>query len=276
MADTAAAPATKADAPDAVAGSAVSADELLEELGGEPKLWRWLGMPLLLTGALVALYVYLQNEDLPRRMQGQVTREAITERIIQHLNLTMVSTLFVILIAVPLGILLTRPATRRLTSPFLALANMGQAIPSYGVLVLFAVALGTGYRYAVYALVLYAVLPVLRNTMVGLEQVDESLIEAGRGMGLTSMQVLRRIELPLAVPVVLAGIRTALVINIGTATLATFTGAGGLGALIDAGRTAGDVGTPVLLTGAVLTATIALAIDWVAGIVEHILRPKGL
>jgi osmoprotectant transport system permease protein len=257
-------------------GAALSPEELLEELGGESKIWRWLGVPLLLAGVLVALYVYVQNQDLPRSMQLEVTREEITRRVVEHLQLAAVSTFFVILIAVPLGILLTRPATRRISSPFLAVANMGQATPSYGVLVLFAVAVGVGFRYAVYALILYATLPVLRNTMVGLEQVDKSLIEAGRGMGLTSMQVLRRIELPLAVPVVLAGIRTALVINIGTATLATFTGAGGLGALIDAGRTRGDIGTPVLITGAVLTAVIALAVDWLAGIVEDILRPKGL
>lgn len=257
-------------------GTAPSPEELLEELGGESKVWRWVGVPLLLAGVLLALYFYVQDQDLPRSMQLEVTREEITRRVVEHLQLAAVSTFFVILIAVPLGILLTRSSTRRISSPFLALANMGQAIPSYGVLVLFAVAVGVGFRYAVYALILYATLPVLRNTMVGLEQVDKSLIEAGRGMGLTSMQVLRRIELPLAVPVVLAGIRTALVINIGTATLATFTGAGGLGALIDAGRTRGDIGTPVLITGAVLTAVIALAVDWVAGIVEDVLRPKGL
>jgi osmoprotectant transport system permease protein len=270
------APASPAPAEPAEASGPIAAEDLLEELGGPPKLWRWLATPLLLGGAALALYSYIQNQNLPRAMAMQVSRENITERIVQHLSLTGVSTLFVILIAVPLGILLTRPATRRLTSPLLAVANMGQAIPSYGVLVLFAVSIGIGFRYAVYALVLYAVLPVLRNTMVGLEQVDESLIEAGRGMGLTSMQVLRRIELPLAVPVVLAGIRTALVINVGTATLATFTGAGGLGALIDAGRTRGDLGTPVLLTGAALTAIIALTIDWIAGIIEDVLRPKGL
>jgi osmoprotectant transport system permease protein len=104
--------------------------------------------------------------------------------------------------------------------------------------------------------------------------VDESLIEAGRGMGLTPLGVLGRIELPLAVPVVLAGIRTALIINVGTATLATFTGAGGLGYLIDAGNK--NNWTPVLLVGSVLTAVIALSLDWVAGIVEDLLRPRGL
>ncbi|MDD9371789.1 MAG: ABC transporter permease subunit, partial [Acidimicrobiales bacterium] len=100
------------------------------------------------------------------------------------------------------------------------------------------------------------------------------LIEAGRGMGLTTRQVLTRVELPLAVPVMLAGIRTALVINVGTATLATFIGAGGLGWLINQGNIHDR--TPVLLVGSVLTAVVALSLDWVAGIVEDLVRPKGL
>jgi osmoprotectant transport system permease protein len=270
-----AAVAADAARADPAQSAATTSDEILEELGGESKLWRWLGTPLLLASVCTALYIYVQDQDLSRGQQRRLSRDAITERIFEHLQLTFVSTLFVILIAVPVGILLTRPATRRLAPGFLAVANMGQATPSLGILVLFAVTFGTGFRMAVYALILYATLPVLRNTMVGLDQVDESLTEAGRGMGLTPLQVLGRIELPLAVPVVLAGIRTALVINVGSATLATFTGAGGLGALIESGQGPRG-GTAVLLTGAVLTAVIALTIDWLAGIVEDLLRPKGL
>jgi osmoprotectant transport system permease protein len=185
-----------------------------------------------------------------------------------------VSTFWVITIAVPLGVMLTRSWARRIAPAFLAVANVGQAVPSIGILVLLAVTVGIGFQPAVYALVLYAVLPVLRNTMVGLDQVDPALIEAGRGMGLTSWGVLRRIELPLAVPVMLAGIRTALIINVGSATLATFVGAGGLGWLINQGNVHNR--TAVLLTGSALTAVVALALDWVAGIVEDVLRPKGL
>lgn len=253
---------------------APTADELVEELGGEPRLWRWLGTPVLLAGVCLTLFLYVQGQDLSRAEERLVGREFVGEKVVEHLQLTSVSTLFVILVAVPLGTALTRPGLRRASPVFLAVANIGQAVPSYGVLVLFAISVGTGFRMAIYALVLYATLPVLRNTMVGLEQVDESLIEAGRGMGLTSLGVLTRIELPLAVPVVLAGIRTALIINVGTATLATFTGAGGLGYLIDAGNK--NNWTPVLLLGSVLTAVIALSLDWVAGIVEDLLRPKGL
>ncbi len=198
----------------------------------------------------------------------------IREKLVEHLQLTFVSTVLVIVIAVPLGVMLTRPTLRRFSPAFLGVANIGQAVPSIGVLVLLAITVGIGFDKAIYALVIYATLPVLRNTMVGLDQVDPSLIEAGRGMGLSSGGVLRRIELPLAVPVMLAGIRTALIINVGTATLATFIGAGGLGFIIDQGTRFNR--TPVLIVGSVLTAVLALLLDWVAGIVEDVLRPKGL
>jgi osmoprotectant transport system permease protein len=250
------------------------ADELLAELGGPPRIWRWVTTPALLGVVCLALYLYVQGQDLDRIEGAGLNAPMIRQRLVEHLELTAVSTFWVILIAVPLGVVLTRPWARRAAPVVLAVANVGQAVPSIGILVLLAVTVGVGFDPAVYALVLYAVLPVLRNTMVGLQQVDRSLVEAGRGMGLTGWGVLRRIELPLAVPVILAGIRTALVINVGSAALATFVGAGGLGWLINQGNVHNR--TPVLLTGSVLTAVVALAVDWVAGIVEDLLRPRGL
>jgi osmoprotectant transport system permease protein len=110
--------------------------------------------------------------------------------------------------------------------------------------------------------------------MVGLQQVDRSLIEAAQGMGLSKRQILTRVELPLAVPVILAGVRVALVINVGTATLATFVAGGGLGDLINNGLRLGR--ETVVITGAVLTAVLALLIDWIAGLAEELLTPKGL
>lgn len=251
-----------------------TAEELLAELGGPSRAWRWIGTPLLLTGVCLALYVYVQSRDIDRIEAAALNAPMIRQRLIEHLELTAVSTFFVIVIAVPLGVLMTRPRARRLAPAVLAVASIGQAVPSIGILVLLAITVGIGFEQAIYALVLYAVLPVLRNTMVGLDQVDPSLIEAGRGMGLTTRQVLVRIELPLAVPVMLAGIRTALIINVGTAALATFIGAGGLGWIINQGNIHGR--TPVLLTGSVLAAVVALTLDWIAGIVEDVLRPKGL
>lgn len=192
----------------------------------------------------------------------------------QHISLTLWSTLFTILIAVPLGIFLTRPRYRRLSGPIVAVATSGQAVPAFGLLVLAFAWLGAGPWTAIWALVFFTILPVLRNTMVGLEQVDTSIIEAGRGMGLTGSQVLRQIELPLAVPIILAGVRTALVINVGMAALAYLIGGGGLGTTISAGiQLSRDL---VVVTGAVLTALVALSVDWVAALIEKALRPRGL
>ncbi|MDQ3353791.1 MAG: ABC transporter permease [Actinomycetota bacterium] len=257
-----------------VATSDQLADEVLAELGGPSPLWRWLGTPALLGGVLLALYLYVQGQELDRIEQATINADFIGEKLIEHLQLTAVSTALVIAIAVPLGVLLTRGGARRWSAPFLGVANIGQAVPSIGVIVLLAVTVGIGFDKAIIALVLYSTLPVLRNTMVGLQQVDRSLIEAGRGMGMSTLAVLVRIELPLAVPVMLAGIRTALIINVGTATLATFINAGGLGFIIDNGiRLNRDL---VLVTGSVLTAVLALLVDWLAGMVEDVLRPKGL
>jgi osmoprotectant transport system permease protein len=161
-----------------------------------------------------------------------------------------------------------------LATPLLGLANAGQAVPSIGVLVLLAVTVGIGFQKAVIALVLVSALPVLRNTMIGLQGVDPALIDAGRGMGLTRTAVLFRVELPLAVPVILASVRIAVILNVGSATLAAFTNAGGLGDLINTGIAINR--TTILLTGSVLTAVLALASDWLVGLAERYLRPRGL
>jgi osmoprotectant transport system permease protein len=231
-------------------------------------------LPILLAAICAALFIYLATTNLDEIERRTINPGFIGQRLLEHIELAALSTVLVIAIAIPLGILLTRPVARRLTPIALALANIGQAVPSIGLLVLLAIWVGVGFNEAIIALVVYSVLPVLRNTMVGLQQVDYSLVEAGRGMGMTRLGVLMRIELPLAVPVILAGVRTALVINVGTATLATFVDGGGLGELINNGLRLSR--QPVVLTGGVLTAVLALFIDWLAGITEEVLRPRGL
>ncbi|MEO7261396.1 MAG: ABC transporter permease [Jatrophihabitantaceae bacterium] len=230
--------------------------------------------PAMLILGLIALYIYLHSHPLDSIEKRSLNQAFLTKKVIQHIELTAVSTVLVILIAIPLGIMLTRPAMRRATPFVLGVVNIGQAVPSIGVLVLLALKFGIGFKYAVIALVLYSFLPVLRNTMAGLQRVDRALIDAGRGMGMTKRLVLFRVELPLAVPVMMAGIRTALIINVGTATLATFTNAGGLGDVIDAGLKLSR--QPVLITGAALVAILALTLDWLAGLAERVLRPRGL
>jgi osmoprotectant transport system permease protein len=230
--------------------------------------------PLVLVAAVIALVGYLDQQPLDDIERRSINLDTILTHLREHVALVAVSSVLVIVVAVPLGVLLTRPGLRFVTPPLLGLANIGQAIPSIGILVLLAVTVGIGFDMAVLALVLVAVLPVLRNTMVGLSTVDRSLIDAARGMGLTRTTVLLRVELPLAVPVILAGIRIALILNVSSATLATFTNAGGLGTLIATGVTLNRL--PVLITGSVLTAVLALAVDWLAGLAELALRPRGI
>lgn len=230
--------------------------------------------PAVLVLITAALVVYLQGQDLDEIERRSINGDVITQRFWEHIQLTLVSTALVLVIAIPVGVLLTRPRVRWLGTPFLALANVGQAVPSVGVLVLLAVTVGIGFSKAIIALVLVSALPVLRNTMVGLQGVDRSLIDAGRGIGLSKTSVLFRVELPLAVPVILASVRVAVILNVGTATLAAFTNAGGLGDLINTGLALNR--TPVLITGSVLTAVLALAADWLVGLAERFLRPRGV
>ncbi|TVR26302.1 MAG: ABC transporter permease [Ilumatobacter sp.] len=231
--------------------------------------------PLIIVGGALALYLnYQWSDKIFQDIRALDWNRNLRPQLEQHLSITLWSTLFTILISVPLGIFLTRPAYKRLGGPILAVATSGQAIPAFGLLVLSFAWLGRGPWTTIWALTLFTILPVLRNTMVGLEQVNQSVIEAGRGMGLTKFQVLRQIELPLAVPVILAGVRTALVINVGMAALAFLIGGGGLGATINAGI--GLSRDLVLITGAGLTALVALTVDWIAALIEKALRPRGL
>jgi osmoprotectant transport system permease protein len=197
---------------------------------------------------------------------------------LQHVELSLMITLLVVVIAVPLGTALTRRWGKPAAPLFLAIANIGQAAPSIGVLVLFYLAVyesgWSSFWIAVLPIAFYALLPVLRNTILGIESVDSTLVEAGRGIGMSRGTVLRRLELPLALPFVLAGLRTSLVLAVGSATLATFVGGGGLGVLIDTGYKLSR--TPVLVIGAVLAMALALLIDWLGGLAERWIGPKGL
>jgi osmoprotectant transport system permease protein len=250
---------------------------LLERTRDPSERRSWTGelvTPAVLAVICAGLWAYLASQDLDSIERRALSWQLVWQRLGQHVGLVLVSTLVVIAVAIPVGVALTRPGIRRFAAPLLALANVGQAIPSIGVLVLLAVTVGIGFQKAVIALVLVSALPVLRNTMVGLQGVDPALIDAGRGMGLTRTAVLFRIELPLAVPVILASVRIAVILNVGSATLAAFTNAGGLGDFINTGIAINR--TPILLAGSVLTAVLALFADWLIGLAERYLRPRGL
>lgn len=183
---------------------------------------------------------------------------------LEHVFLVAVSIALAVAIGVPLGVLLTRRPS--LASPVIGFANVMQTVPSlalFGFLIPIPVIGGIGNRTAIVALVLYALLPLLRNTYAGITSVDPSVVEAGRGMGMTDLQRLRLIEFPLALPTILAGVRISTVNAIGLATIAAAVGAGGLGTLIFRGLSMVD--SRLILAGAVPAATLAIVADGLLG-----------
>ncbi|MFI6334864.1 ABC transporter permease [Streptomyces sp. NPDC050535] len=231
-------------------------------------------LPAALAAVLLATWLWFQQADLDSISENAISGGQVWKALTQHIQLTVISTFFVLIIAIPLGILLTRRAFRKAAPVAMTFANMGQATPAIGLLALLVIWLGIGEKAALIGIIIYAVLPVLSNTIAGLKANDPTLLEAARGIGMSQLGVLSRIELPLAVPLILAGVRTALVLNVGTATLATFGGGGGLGVLITTGITTQRM--PVLVLGSILTVALALLVDWLASLAELLLRPRGL
>ncbi|KPI17326.1 ABC-type transporter, integral membrane subunit [Actinobacteria bacterium OK074] len=231
-------------------------------------------LPAVLVAVLLATWLWFRQADLDSISENALSDGQVSKALWQHVQLTVISTFFVLVIAIPLGILLTRGAARRAAPVVIAVANTGQATPAIGLLALLVIWLGIGRRAALIGIIAYAVLPVLSNTIAGLKANDPTLLEAARGIGMSPLGVLARVELPLAVPLILAGVRTALVLNVGTAALATFGGGGGLGVLITTGIT--NQRMPVLMLGSILTVVLALLVDWLASLAELLLRPRGL
>lgn len=196
----------------------------------------------------------------------------LLQALLQHIQLVFISMLIAILIGVPLGILVTR--VKVLETPVLGAAGILQTIPSLALLGFMIPLFGIGIKTAVAALFLYSLLPIIRNTFTGIKDVDKSTLEAARGMGMTNFQILCRVQLPLALSIMMAGIRTAAVINVGTATLAAFIGGGGLGDFIFLGISRNI--DALVLIGAIPAAILALIFDWLLGYLEKAATPKGL
>ena len=200
------------------------------------------------------------------KMQGFIdfvleNRTKILELSLEHLKLTLISLLLACLIAVPLGIWIVR--RQRLANGILGFAGLLQTIPSIALLGSLIPLLGIGVKPAILALLLYAILPILQNTYTGIQGVSPAVKEAARGMGMTRLQALRSVSLPLALPVIMAGIRTAAVINVGVATLAAYIGAGGLGEFIFGGIALNN--NYMILAGALPAALMALLFDQLLG-----------
>ncbi|UXH45010.1 ABC transporter permease [Rossellomorea vietnamensis] len=198
--------------------------------------------------------------------------DAILTGLFEHLYLSFVSIFIAIAISLPLGIYISRK--KQSAEFFIGITAVFQTIPSLALFGFLIPLLGTGSITAIIALTVYALLPILRNTYTGIIGVDEGVIEAGRGMGMTNSQLLFKVELPLALPFIMAGIRTATVLTVGVATLATFVGAGGLGDLIYRGLSTWN--NALVLAGAIPAALLALGFDFILKILERLTTPKGL
>ncbi|MEU2042910.1 ABC transporter permease [Nocardia niwae] len=231
--------------------------------------------PLVVLVLTAGVLVWAFTRDLTATQRASLNAGNVATVTWQHVLITGTVVLIVVAVAVPLGTLLTRPRFRRLTPVFVGIANIGAAAPAIGLIVLFYLATRTtGFWIGVAPIAFYSLLPVLRNTILGYQQVDPTLVDAGRGQGMSALTVLRRIEFPLAVPYILAGLRTSLVLAVGTATLSFLVSAGGLGILIDTGYKLRDNVT--LVVGAVLAVALALLVDWLGAVAEAFLGPRGL
>jgi osmoprotectant transport system permease protein len=205
-----------------------------------------------------------QPQSLWNFMQQQ--SDKLLEQTLAHIGLTFISLLFSIVIGIPLGIWISRK--KQWSGFVLAIAGILQTIPSIALLGFMIPLLGIGSKPAIVALMLYAFLPIIRNTFTGINQVNTSVTDAAKGMGMTSGQILLKVELPLAMPVILAGIRTATVINVGVATLAAYIAAGGLGEFILGGIALNN--TNMILAGAIPAALLAIIFDFILARVQHI------
>jgi len=191
-----------------------------------------------------------------------------------HLEMVFIAELIAIAIGVPLGILVTRPGFKKLTTPVIGGANVGQSIPSLAVIAIMAPILGFGLQSAIVALVIYGLLPILRNSYTGINNIHPAIVEAARGMGMTRGQIARKIELPLALPVIMTGIRVSTVITVGTAELAVLVGGAGLGRITLTGVFTMQALT--ILQGAAPTAALAITLGFILERIESWMTSRGL
>lgn len=209
--------------------------------------------------ALLSFFDYFSN-----------TWMKLLEMTYEHILMVLFGILFALIVGVPLGILCTK--NKKFESVILALANMLQVIPSLAMLAVLMIIFGLGFNTVVIGLFLYSLLPIIRNTAVGLKEVDAESIEAGTGVGMNRLQLLLKVKFPLSLPFVLAGLRIALVIGIGVATLAPFIGGNGLGSEIVSGINVRD--SEKIFGGAIFAAVLAILVDSLLGLAQKRIESK--
>lgn len=198
--------------------------------------------------------------------------DEIIQRLLEHIELTLIAVGFAIIVGIPLGILIAR--YKKLAVPVIGVANVIQAIPSLALLGFLLPILGIGSTPAIVMVLLYSLLPIVKNCYTGLINIDVDLLEAAKGMGMTKRQVLFKVQIPLAMPVIMAGIRISAVTAVGLMTIAAFIGAGGLGDLVFKGVQ--SVNNNMILAGALPACLLALLMDFLIGKLEKVTVPKGI
>ena len=231
------------------------------------RMWMWIGIAVAFAGG--AFVQQMGFFDFVRNNPGEIWK-----LLLEHIFLVGVSSAIAISIGVPMGILLTRGFMRRYRDWILNILGISQTVPSLAVIALSMTYIGIGPKTAIFALVIYGLLPIIRNAVAGLAGVDPVILDAGRGMGMNSRQLLFKVELPSAMYIILTGIRTSTVINVGTAAMSFLVGGGGLGDLIFTGIAMVD--PAYMLAGAIPTACLAIFMNWEFGRVEKWIVSPGL
>jgi len=230
-------------------------------------------VPLILAAVLIGITAWMTSLGTVGiyRMPGW---NEVLVATFQHMQLVLAAEGLAILIGVPIGFVVSRRGLRWIGTPLMTLTNIGQTIPTLALLALTSIILGSGFRAAVVGLLIYALLPIARNTYAGIQSVSPSVKEAAQGMGMSRWQVTSRVELPLARPVVVAGIRTSMVVNVGTAAVAGMIGGIGLGKLITIGISVNVF--ELVIQGAAPAAALAILLDAALGLFERWMTPRGL
>lgn len=196
----------------------------------------------------------------------------VLTQFIRHFLISLYGVLFAAIVGIPIGIMISR--RKKMADWVIGMANVIQTVPSLAMVSMLMLAFGLGVNTVIVTVFLYSLLPIISNTYTGMIQVDADILDAGKGMGMTKIQRLYMIELPLSISVVMAGIRNALVVAIGITAIGSFVGAGGLGDIIIRGTNATD-GTAIILVGALPTALMAIVTDWLLGLVEKQFDPSA-
>ena len=196
----------------------------------------------------------------------------VFQQFLRHFLISIYGVIFAAIVGIPIGIMISRK--RSLANWIIRLANIIQTVPALAMLSILMLGMGLGVNTVVVTVFLYSLLPIIKNTYTGMIQVDRNILDVGKGMGMTKVQLLYMVELPLSVSVIMAGIRNALVVAIGITAIGAFVGAGGLGDIIIRGTNATD-GASIILVGALPTAFMAIITDWVLGIIERRLDPAS-